>query len=168
MRRYQLRSINCRSKYGNTLHYPSLLHCLRILEKAFSRLASCYVYRQRCVLYLSYLVIRKAYTSCLRYHLFLAAVRFSSRVLPPCLRLKHSTTPPHISFSLPYLVHYAALTQRRSLVRLPQPHRGSDRCYSCPTQALYVESRCYLGNQTQLQLRGPQRWKEQVAGKQSI
>jgi hypothetical protein len=30
-----------------------------------------------------------------------------------------------------------------------------------------VESRCYLGNQTQLLLRGPQLWKEQVAGKQS-
>lgn len=31
-----------------------------------------------------------------------------------------------------------------------------------------VESRCYSGNQTQLLLRGPQLWKEQVAGKQSI
>jgi hypothetical protein len=30
-----------------------------------------------------------------------------------------------------------------------------------------IESRCYLGNQTQQQLRGPQSWKEQVAGKQS-
>jgi hypothetical protein len=30
-----------------------------------------------------------------------------------------------------------------------------------------IESRCYLGNQTQLLLRGPQLWKEQVASKQS-
>jgi hypothetical protein len=31
-----------------------------------------------------------------------------------------------------------------------------------------IESRSYLGNQTQQQLRGPQLWKEQVASKQSI
>jgi hypothetical protein len=31
-----------------------------------------------------------------------------------------------------------------------------------------VESKCYLDNQTQQQLRGSQLWKEQVASKQSI
>jgi hypothetical protein len=31
-----------------------------------------------------------------------------------------------------------------------------------------IEGRCYLGNQMQQQPRGPQLWKEQVAGKQSM
>jgi hypothetical protein len=31
----------------------------------------------------------------------------------------------------------------------------------------FIEGRCYLGNQMQQQPRGPQLWKEQVAGKQS-
>jgi hypothetical protein len=30
-----------------------------------------------------------------------------------------------------------------------------------------IESKCWLGNQTQQQLRAPQLWKEQVVGKQS-
>jgi hypothetical protein len=38
---------------------------------------------------------------------------------------------------------------------------------SLSRQEAYIEGKCYLGNQMQQQPRGPQLWKEQVAGKQS-
>jgi hypothetical protein len=47
------------------------------------------------------------------------------------------------------------------------PHLSRQAISGKRHDVLAIESMSYLGNQTQQQLRGPQLWKEQVAGKQS-
>jgi hypothetical protein len=98
-----------------------------------------------------------------------------ARALPACAFFSFQLPPAHLNLlhPTPHLYRTSVYSEGRCTINMVpvtnQPFRFMDLLgVSFITGEIFIESRCCLGNQTQQQPRGPQLWKGQLAGKQSI